>query len=173
MIEGQLVVINKKTLQVKFCNANGKEVSFNIKESELSAPLMEKKAKKLAELNEIEVELEEVAGQPKKITEKGQQWESPRINISTETNRKARTDKRNQDSSESFKSNKDRIGKILTNPTISTEPTKNKKVLPPLSRNVKVLPPPKIAVKEIEVEIEVEVAETILERTDEQEVLES
>ena len=40
MAEGKLVVINNKTLQVQFSNVKGKEVSFNIKEHELSASLL-------------------------------------------------------------------------------------------------------------------------------------
>ena len=103
MIQGQLVVINKKTLQVKFSNANGKEVSFNIKESELSAPLLEKKAKKLAELDQLEVDLEEVGGQPKKITEKGIPWELPRIQSASDSTRKIYSDKGKKDSTREFR----------------------------------------------------------------------
>jgi CRISPR-associated protein (TIGR03986 family) len=80
MTEGKLVVPNNKTLQVKFINAKGKEVSPNIKESELSAPLLEQKKNpfSLAKLNGLEVELEEVAGQPTKIREKGTIFELPK-----------------------------------------------------------------------------------------------
>lgn len=71
MASGKLIVISNKTLQIKFINTKGKEVSFNIKESELSAPLLDKKKKQLAQLNELEVEFEEVGGQPKQVREKG------------------------------------------------------------------------------------------------------
>lgn len=70
MSEGKLVV-NNKTLQIQFINAKGKEVSFNIKETELSAPILEKKKKTIAQLNGLEVEFEEVGGQAKQVREKG------------------------------------------------------------------------------------------------------
>lgn len=78
MTLGKLVV--GKTLQVKFINAKGKEVTFNIKESELSASLAEKKKSSIAELNGLEVELEEVGGQPWQVHEKGKAWELPSFN---------------------------------------------------------------------------------------------
>jgi CRISPR-associated protein (TIGR03986 family) len=82
MTPGKLVV-SKKTLQVEFTNAKGKLVCFNIKESELSAPLAQKKKTEIAQLNGLEVELEEVAGQPTKIREKGKAFESPQSINST------------------------------------------------------------------------------------------
>ncbi|QMS86106.1 TIGR03986 family CRISPR-associated RAMP protein (plasmid) [Nostoc edaphicum CCNP1411] len=74
MAEGKLLVIGGKTLQVKFINAKGKEVSFNIKESELSPPLLEKKKNALAQLDGLEVEFEEVGGQPQQLREKGKKF---------------------------------------------------------------------------------------------------
>jgi CRISPR-associated protein (TIGR03986 family) len=75
MTEGILVVINNKSLQIKFLNKNKKEVSFNIKESELSASLLAQKKKAITQLNGLEVELEEFNGQPTKVREKGKNWE--------------------------------------------------------------------------------------------------
>jgi CRISPR-associated protein (TIGR03986 family) len=74
MTLGKLVV-NGKTLQVKFTNAKGREVTLQIRESELSVPLTNKKKSSIAELNGLEVELEEVGGQPKQVREKGKAWE--------------------------------------------------------------------------------------------------
>lgn len=76
MTEGKLVVINNKTLQVQFINSKEKAVHFNVKESELSATLMSKRKNAIAELNEVEVEFEVVGGQPQKIREKGQAFQS-------------------------------------------------------------------------------------------------
>lgn len=76
MAEGKLVVINNKTLQVQFSNVKGKEVSFNIKEHELSASLLEKKKTAVAQLNNLEVEFELVAGQPTQIREQGKKFNS-------------------------------------------------------------------------------------------------
>lgn len=75
MTVGKLVV-NNKNVQVQFTNANGKLVSFNIKESELSASLLALKGKAIAQLHDLEVELEEVGGQPKQIREKGTPFQS-------------------------------------------------------------------------------------------------
>lgn len=70
MSEGKLVV-NNKNLQIQFINAKGKEVKFNIKETELSVTLLDKKKNAIAQLNDLEVEFEEVGGQPKQVREKG------------------------------------------------------------------------------------------------------
>lgn len=76
MTTGILILAGKKkTLQVKFTNANGKEVTSNIKESELSAAIAQKKGTNIDSLNNLEVDFEEVKGQPTKIREKGQSWE--------------------------------------------------------------------------------------------------
>jgi hypothetical protein len=162
VIQGQLVVINKKTLQVKFSNANGKEVSFNIKESELSAPLLEKKAKKLAELDQLEVDLEEVGGQPKKITEKGIPWELPKIQSATDSTRKTYSDKGKKDSTREFRPRE----KTSIDQT-SEKPKKNEKILPAPARSGKVLPPP----KRIAIGTEKQPEETVLEQTVELEPL--
>ena len=80
MTVGKLVV-NNKNVQVQFTNAKGKSVSFNIKESELSASLLALKGKAIAQLHYLEVELEEVGGQPKQIREKGTPFQSSLSNI--------------------------------------------------------------------------------------------
>jgi CRISPR-associated protein (TIGR03986 family) len=76
MTEGKLIVTKNKTLQVNFINPKGKEVSFNVKESEFSSPLLKTKKSAIAQLNGIEVEFEVVAGQPTQIREKGKTFDS-------------------------------------------------------------------------------------------------
>lgn len=81
MTPGILILVGKKkTLQVRFTNVNGKEVSHNIAESQLSASLVQKKRTALDSLNGLEVELEEVQGQPTKMRQQGQAWELPLSN---------------------------------------------------------------------------------------------
>ncbi|HLO88054.1 MAG TPA: hypothetical protein VK203_24045, partial [Nostocaceae cyanobacterium] len=76
MLSGKLIVSKNGTLQVQFTNSKGKQGTFNIKESELSADLLEIRKKASAQLNSLEVELEEVGGQPKQIREKGKPFVS-------------------------------------------------------------------------------------------------
>ncbi|MBW4671575.1 MAG: TIGR03986 family CRISPR-associated RAMP protein [Cyanomargarita calcarea GSE-NOS-MK-12-04C] len=76
MTEGKLIVTKNKTLQVNFINPKGKEVSFNVKESELSSPLLKTKKSAIAQLNGIEVEFEVAGGQPTQIREKGKTFDS-------------------------------------------------------------------------------------------------
>lgn len=83
MLTGKLIVIANKTLQVQFTNSKGKLGSFNIKESELSEDLLEIKKRSIAQLNNLEVELEEIGGQPKQIREKGKAFASTQPTIST------------------------------------------------------------------------------------------
>ena len=83
MATGKLVVINNKILLVQFTNSKGKQVSFNIKESELSASLTKKKKTSLAQLNGLEVEFEQVAGQTKQIREKGTLFQAPQSSTVT------------------------------------------------------------------------------------------
>jgi len=54
MVTGKLVIVNKKTVRIEFTNAKGKQVTFNIKESELSAPLTQIKKTAIAQLNDLE-----------------------------------------------------------------------------------------------------------------------
>jgi peptide deformylase len=66
MVIGKLSLVGKKkTLQVTFTNKNGKPVSMQA--TDLSASLTQLKESKLNELDGLEVELEEVQGQPKQI----------------------------------------------------------------------------------------------------------
>jgi len=83
MLTGKLIVIANKTLQVQFTNSKGKLGSFNIKESELSEDLLEIKKRAIAQLNNLEVELEEIGGQPKQIREKGKAFASTQPTIPT------------------------------------------------------------------------------------------
>jgi CRISPR-associated protein (TIGR03986 family) len=82
MALGKLIVIKNKTLQIQFTNTKGKDVSFSIKESELSTPLLDKKKNQLAQLNGLEVEFEEAGGQPTQVREKGSNFVSPSGNSS-------------------------------------------------------------------------------------------
>jgi CRISPR-associated protein (TIGR03986 family) len=74
MVIGKLSLVGKKkTLQVTFTNKNGKPVSMQA--TDLSASLTQLKESKLNELDGLEVELEEVQGQPKQIRKPGEKWE--------------------------------------------------------------------------------------------------
>ena len=75
MITGKLVVLNGKTLQVQYTNAREKSVSMNVREAELAPTLLTKKKNNIGQLDGVEVDLEEVSGQPKRIREKGEEWE--------------------------------------------------------------------------------------------------
>lgn len=79
MAEGTIVLSkNRKTLQIKFITSKGKENPFNIKESELSQSLLQKKRTAIAQLDGLQVEFELFNGQPIQIRELGQVWEAPR-----------------------------------------------------------------------------------------------
>jgi len=76
MTIGNLSLVGKnKTLQVTFTNKNGKSVSMQA--TDLSASLAELKATNLNDLDGLEVELDEVQGQPKRIRKPGEIWEMP------------------------------------------------------------------------------------------------
>lgn len=78
MTTGVLVLVGKKNnLFVKFTNTKGNQVQLPIKENELSQALTQKKRSSITELNELEVEFEEIGGQPRQVREKGKTWESP------------------------------------------------------------------------------------------------
>ncbi|MBD2028256.1 TIGR03986 family CRISPR-associated RAMP protein [Leptolyngbya sp. FACHB-711] len=85
MAVGTLILVGKSktTLQVRFTNKNGKEVTTNIRESELSAVLLNQKKGAIAKLEGLEVEFEEAGGQPTKIREKGQLWVQASANAMT------------------------------------------------------------------------------------------
>ena len=80
MTVGKLVLVvskkKKKTLQVSFVTKKGKSFQTNIKETELSAPLAKLKVTSPEALDGMEVELEEVGGQPTKIRQVGEEWQS-------------------------------------------------------------------------------------------------
>ena len=62
--DGKLFVTNKKALQVHFTSSKGKPVKANVKESELSAELMQKKKDAISQLHEVDVEFELAGGLP-------------------------------------------------------------------------------------------------------------
>jgi len=76
METGNLKVINGKTLQINFINSKGKSVDFNIKDSELSGSLLDKKKNTIAQLNGIEVEFNLIKGQPQQVKEKGKTFDN-------------------------------------------------------------------------------------------------
>ncbi len=82
---------NKKTLQVKFTNAKGKDVQMPIPLAELSESLTKLGKPKIDLLNNLEVELDEVGGQPKKVREKGKNWEQPSSSNPNNTSRSSST----------------------------------------------------------------------------------
>ena len=72
MTLGVLVLLgkDKKTLQVRFTNAKGKEVSLSPKEVELSASIANQKRNAIASLDGMEVEFDIAPnGQPIKVRE--------------------------------------------------------------------------------------------------------
>jgi CRISPR-associated protein (TIGR03986 family) len=71
MATGKLIVTKKSKLQLSFTNRKGKTVNGQVKEKELSQPLLEQKHQQLAALHKMEVEFEEVQGQPTQIRKKG------------------------------------------------------------------------------------------------------
>ncbi|MBX9669182.1 MAG: hypothetical protein K2X93_16270 [Candidatus Obscuribacterales bacterium] len=71
---GKLVVIKQKTLQVEFTNAKGKVVRMPIADRQLSARLEDVKSHDIASLEGLEVEFEEVQGQPKNVRTKGDRY---------------------------------------------------------------------------------------------------
>ena len=74
MTIGKLSLVGKKkAVQITFTNKNGKSVSMQA--TDLSASLVKLKETKLNELDGLEVEFDEVQGQPKKIRKSGERWE--------------------------------------------------------------------------------------------------
>ena len=71
MATGKLIVTKKSKLQLSFTNRKGKTVNGQVKEKELSQPLLEQKHQQVAALHKMEVEFEEVQGQPTQIRKKG------------------------------------------------------------------------------------------------------
>lgn len=79
MPKGTLIVNAKKQLRVKWTNVKGKAVEMAVPDAELSGPLASLKTDPgaIGQLDGREVELDEAAGQPKKIRELGQPWSRP------------------------------------------------------------------------------------------------
>ncbi len=76
MAIGKLSLVGKKkSLQVAFTNKKGNSVSMQA--TDLAASLANLKATRLDELDGLEVELDEVQGQPKRIRKPGETWEMP------------------------------------------------------------------------------------------------
>ncbi len=71
---GKLVVVKQKILQVEFTNAKGKVVRMPIADRQLSARLDDIKSRDIASLEGLEVEFDEVAGQPKNVRTKGDRY---------------------------------------------------------------------------------------------------
>lgn len=71
---GKLVVIKQKILQVEFTNAKGKVVRMPIADRQLSARLDDMKSRDIASLDGLEVEFDEVQGQPKNVRTKGDRY---------------------------------------------------------------------------------------------------
>ena len=77
MTTGILILKGKnKSLCAKFTNKNGKQVEMAIAERELSTSLKQKKQNNINQLEGLEVNFEEVAGKPEKVTEIGENFES-------------------------------------------------------------------------------------------------
>lgn len=96
MTTGILVLIGKKkSLQVRFTNTKGKEVTMLIAEKNLSSSLTQKKHTNIDELEGLEVELEIVNGQPQKVRELGSAFEQPQLSSSqSPQNKSSRTQDR-------------------------------------------------------------------------------
>jgi len=76
MEQGKLTVTKTVQLQVIFTNRKGITGNVNIKPNDLSPSLLEQSKKAIAQLEGLEVEFELISGQPKKIREKGKEFES-------------------------------------------------------------------------------------------------
>ena len=77
MTEGKLALAkNGKTVQVIFTSKNGKVLPLTIAEAELSADLKKIQLEKADQLEGLEVEFDNIGGQPKKVRKKGGSFES-------------------------------------------------------------------------------------------------
>jgi hypothetical protein len=79
MISGTLIFVGT-VLKVKFINQNGKEVSSNIAEAQMSTSFPKKNEAGWRELEDIPVELEVEGGTPVRVRPQGQSWLSPTNN---------------------------------------------------------------------------------------------
>lgn len=111
MTLGVLVLLgkDKKTLQVKFTNAKGKEVSLSPKEVELSASIANQKRNAIASLDGMEVEFDIAPnGQPVKVRERGKAWEPPAANVTP-----AKVNDRGRKNTQPFQQSQQRIDSPL------------------------------------------------------------
>jgi CRISPR-associated protein (TIGR03986 family) len=84
MLSGKLIVSKNGKIQLQFTNSKGGFISGSpVSDSALSTDLLELKKKEIARLNNLEVELEEIGGQPKQIREKGKHFQSSQSIVST------------------------------------------------------------------------------------------
>ncbi len=81
MLSGKLIVSKNGKIQLQFTNSKGAFSSCMVADSALSADLLEVKKKEISKLNGLEVELEEISGQPKQIREKGKAFTSTQATI--------------------------------------------------------------------------------------------
>ncbi len=83
MLTGKLIVSKNGKIQLQFTNSKGAFSSGIVTDSALSVDLLEIKKTAIAQLNNLEVELEEIGGQPKQIREKGKAFASTQPTIPT------------------------------------------------------------------------------------------
>ncbi|GCL38366.1 hypothetical protein SR1949_34800 [Sphaerospermopsis reniformis] len=83
MLTGKLIVSKNGKIQLQFTNSKGAFSSCIVTDAALSADLLQTKKTEIAKLNGLEVELEEISGQPKQIREKGKVFASGQPTIST------------------------------------------------------------------------------------------
>lgn len=80
MTAGVIELVGKNnTLKVNYINKNGNSVSMCPKEAELSTSIRELRNTNVLKLKGMEVELEEVQGQPTKVRLKGEEWITPNL----------------------------------------------------------------------------------------------
>ena len=83
MLTGKLIVSKNGKVQLQFTNSKGAFSSCMVTDSALSVDLLEIRKTAIAQLNNLEVELEEIGGQPKQIREKGKAFASTQPTIPT------------------------------------------------------------------------------------------
>lgn len=83
MLTGKLIISKNGKIQLQFTNSKGAFSSCIVTDAALSADLLQTKKTEIAKLNGLEVELEEISGQPKQIREKGKVFASAQPTIST------------------------------------------------------------------------------------------
>lgn len=71
---GKLIVIKERSLQVEFTNAKGKDVKMPVADNQLSTNIVHAKSTDIVGLNGVEVEFDEVSGQPKNVRYRGERF---------------------------------------------------------------------------------------------------